>query len=122
MLFLEPLNRYEDAVLNTLLEAVSVIEEVGSPLIRVMPDFFHMNIEEADLGASLRASANHIGHLHLADSNRRLPGLGHTDFASAFAVLANIGYRGALAIECRVTGDPNVALPQALAFLRRAAG
>ena len=121
-LLLEPLNRYEDAVLNTLAEAVAVIEEVGSPAIRLMPDFFHMNIEEADIAASLRDSAQYIGHLHLADSNRRLPGLGHTDFVSGFAVLQAVGYDGALAIECRVTGDPHVELPRALAFLRRAAG
>ncbi|HSH79812.1 MAG TPA: sugar phosphate isomerase/epimerase family protein [Herpetosiphonaceae bacterium] len=122
LLLLEPLNRYEDGVLNTLAEAVSVIEELGSPAVRLMPDFFHMNIEEADIPASLRAAGRHTAHVHLADSNRRLPGLGHTDFAPGFAALREVGFDGALAIECRVTGDPYEALPHALRFLRRAAG
>jgi sugar phosphate isomerase/epimerase len=121
-LLLEPLNRYEDRVLNTLAEAVSIIEEMNSPHIRLMPDFFHMNIEEADIAASLRQHMAYIGQIHLADSNRSLPGLGHTDFAAGFAVLKAAGYSGMLAMECRVKGDPLVALPQALAFLRRAAG
>ena len=87
-----------------------------------MPDFFHMNIEEADIAESLRAAGKHIAHVHLADSNRRLPGLGHTDFASGFAALRDTGFDGTLAIECRVTGDPEEVLPHALQFLRRAAG
>ncbi|HBY98294.1 MAG: sugar phosphate isomerase/epimerase [Ardenticatenaceae bacterium] len=120
-LLLEPLNRYVDRVLNSLEEAVSVIEEIGSPVIRLIPDFFHMNIEEADIAASLRRHAAHIGHVHLSDSNRLLPGRGHIDFASGFAALRDAGYDGAFAIECRVTGDPEELLPQALAFLRRAA-
>lgn len=120
-LLLEPLNRYEDGALNTVAEGVALIEEVGSPAIKLIPDFFHMNIEEADIAASLRAAAPHIGHVHLGDSNRQLPGLGHTDFRSGFAALKEAGYTGALAIECRVTGDPAVALPRSLAFLREAA-
>lgn len=121
-LLLEPLNRYVDRVLNTLEEAVAVIEAIGSPIIRLIPDFYHMNIEEADIPASLRRYAAHIGHVHLSDSNRLLPGLGHIDFTAGFAALRDTGYDGAFAIECRVTGDPEESLPQALAFLRRVAG
>ena len=120
-LLLEPLNRYEDGALNTVAEGVALIEEVGNPAIKLIPDFFHMNIEEADIAQSLRDAAPHIGHIHLGDSNRQLPGQGHTDFRSGFAALRDVGYTGALAMECRVTGDPNVALPRALAFLREAA-
>ncbi|HEX6384942.1 MAG TPA: sugar phosphate isomerase/epimerase family protein [Anaerolineae bacterium] len=120
-LLLEPLNRYEDRVLNTLAEAVSVIEEVDSPAVRLMPDFFHMNIEEADIPASLRRRAQYISHVHLADSNRQLPGHGHTDFAGGFAALQETGYQGWLAIESRVSGDPMEVLPQTFAFLRKQA-
>ncbi len=86
-----------------------------------MPDFFHMNVEGSNIVASLVAAARHIGHVHLADSNRLLPRLGHTDFAAGFAALKHSGYDGALAIECRVTGNPVVELPRALDFLRTAA-
>ena len=120
-LLLEPLNRYVDRVLNTLSEAVSVIEAVGSPHVRLIPDTFHMNIEEADPPASLRASAAHLGHVHLSDSNRLLPGQGHVDWAGLFATLREIGYAGALAIECKPPEDPQRALPDTLAFIQNAA-
>jgi sugar phosphate isomerase/epimerase len=120
-LLLEPLNRYEDGALNTVAEGIALIEEVGSPIIKLIPDFFHMNIEEANIADSLRTAAPYIGHVHLGDSNRLLPGLGHIDFRSGFAALMEAGYTGALAIECRVTGDPAIELPRTLAFLRAAA-
>ncbi len=119
VLYLEPLNRYEDRVLNTLAEARVVIDTLPSPHLKLMPDFFHMSIEEADIGASLRKQAAVIGHLHLADSNRQLPGQGHTDWAGSFEALRAIGYHGALAIECKPPADPQAAFPLALHFLRQ---
>ena len=52
-LFLEPLNRYEDYLINTLADAVSVVEEVGSPGVAVIADTYHMSIEEADCAQSI---------------------------------------------------------------------
>jgi sugar phosphate isomerase/epimerase len=49
-----------------------------------MADVFHMNIEEDSIAAALRAHAEHIVHVHLADSHRREPGSGHLDFAAVF--------------------------------------
>lgn len=118
-LYLEPLNRYEDRVLNTLAEARAIIDAVGHPQLKLIPDFFHMNVEEADIPASLREHAAVIGHLHLADSNRQLPGEGHTDWATVFAALRDVGYQGALAIECKPPADSQTAFPAALRFLRR---
>lgn len=118
-LLLEPLNRYVDRVLNTLAEAVAVIQAVGSPHIRLLPDLFHMNIEEADICASLRENAPFIGHIHLSDSNRLLPGQGHIPWTAVFATLRAAGYAGAFAIECRILDDPAEALPRALAFLKK---
>lgn len=117
-LLLEPLNRYVDRVVNTMAEAASVIDEVGSPHVRMVPDLFHASIEEADVAGSLEAHAAHVGHVHLSDSNRLLPGEGHTDFAAAFAALERGGYRGAMAIECRIPGDVEAGLARARAFLR----
>jgi sugar phosphate isomerase/epimerase len=82
-----------------------------------MADLFHMNIEEADIAASLRAAAPLVAHLHFADSSRLEPGTGHTDFAKALAALPE--FTGWGAIECRLSGPPDTALPTALAYLRR---
>ena len=45
---LEPLNRYEDHMVNTLGQAVALCERIGSPALGVAADTYHMNIEEAD--------------------------------------------------------------------------
>ena len=65
-----------------------------------------MNVEEADIPASLRSAARHLRHVHLADSNRQMPGRGHTDFVSGFRALRDIGYEGFAALECRVAEPP----------------
>ena len=118
-LFLEPLNRYVDRVVNTVGEAASIIETLGSPHVRIVPDFYHMNIEEADIGATLRQYAPLIGHVHLSDSNRGIPGQGHVDFASGLAALRESGWDGVLAIEATPPADPDTAFRQALALVRQ---
>lgn len=117
-LLLEPLNRYVDRVLNSLAEAASVIDEIGSPHVRMVPDLFHMNIEEADPYVSLERYGAYLAHVHLSDSNRLLPGRGHTDFARAFAALRRAGYEGWVAIECRIEGDAELELRESVAHLR----
>jgi sugar phosphate isomerase/epimerase len=122
VLILELLNRYETHLLHTLQDAVEVCQAVGSPYVQTMADLFHMSIEEADIPASIEKAGEHIYHVHLADSNRKLPGLGHTDFAAA---LKGIGYDKYMTLEC---GEPSQnaplkgyyaqELPRSLDFLR----
>ena len=113
----EPLNRYEMHLLNSLADAVGIARQVASPAVKIMADFFHMNIEEDDLAASIRTAGDWIAHVHLADSQRRQPGTGQLDFVSAFRALREIGYGGAMALECRVRGDPAEALRKCVRFL-----
>jgi sugar phosphate isomerase/epimerase len=101
-LLLEPLNRYEARFPQNLAEGCAICEEVDSPGLRLMGDFFHMSIEEADIAASLRAARAYLRHIHLADSNRLLPGLGHTEFVAPFRALHQIGFDGFGALECGV--------------------
>ncbi len=108
---LEPLNRYETHLLKTLQDAAGICEKIGSPHIKIIADFFHMSIEEASMPHAIEKAAKHIAHVHLADSNRLLPGLGHTDFKSGFNALKNIGYTGYMSLEC---GNPNTDKMQGL--------
>lgn len=117
-LLLEPLNRYETHFIRRLEQAVAVCEKVAHPHLKVMADFFHMSIEEADIPAAIRQARAWLAHVHLADSNRLLPGQGHTDFRSGFAALKEIGYTGYMALECGVAGDPAAELPKAAQFLK----
>jgi len=117
-ILLEPLNRYETHFVNRLEQAVRICDEVAMEHVRLMADFFHMNIEEADIAASLREASKYLMHIHLADSNRWLPGFGHTDFKPAFRVLKEIGYEHFMAMECRVPEPKEESLKKSLEYLR----
>jgi sugar phosphate isomerase/epimerase len=117
-LLFEPLNRYEDHMVNTLDQAVELCQATGLDSVKVVADLFHMNIEEDDVAASIRRAAPFLGHVQLGDSNRLQPGAGHLDWAAALAALAEVGFDGYLAMECRLRGAPEVVLPEVAAFLR----
>lgn len=116
-LFLEPLNRYEAYLVNRLDQGVAIAREAG-PAVGVMADFFHMNIEERDIAASIRMAGHRVVYVHVADSNRLQPGRGHLDFRTGFAALKEAGYDGWLTIESRVDGPFDEAIRETAAFLR----
>ncbi len=118
VVLLEALNRYEDHMVNTLAAAASIVRQVGSPAVRVLGDTYHMNVEEADLGAALRDVADVLGAVHLSDSNRFEPGAGHLPFAAVVETLRGLPFSGLLSVECRLSGDAATAVPACGAFLR----
>lgn len=103
----EILNRYESHQVRTVAEGLALLDRVGAANLSLLPDAYHMNIEESDPAAALRAGAGRIGLYHLADSNRGAVGEGHVDFAAQFAALDAIGYAGPLIVEPAAPGpDP----------------
>jgi sugar phosphate isomerase/epimerase len=118
-IFTEPLNRYEAYIVNRIEQGAEIARDAGKP-VATMADFFHMNIEEADIAESIRINGDHIAYVHVADSNRAQPGKGHLDFRPGFAALKEIGYDGWLGIECsRIIGDYADAIRESVAFIRR---
>jgi sugar phosphate isomerase/epimerase len=115
----EPLNRYETHWINRLEQAVDIVRRINSDYIRIMGDFFHMSIEEVDIPAAIKKAGKYLSHIHLADSNRILPGMGHTDFEAGFAALKSIGFKHYMALECGIPGDPSVLLPKTAQHLRK---
>jgi len=116
---LEPLNRYETHFMRRLEQAVEVCKAVGREHVKIMADFFHMSIEESNIPSSLEKAADFVVHIHLADSNRLLPGYGHTDFKSGFTALKKAGYKHFMALECGVRGDPEIELPKCAKYLKK---
>src|SRR5436305_2109057 len=106
-LFFEPLNRYETNLVNTIGDGVKLLGSLSTRNVKLLADLFHMNIEELDLPAAIRAGASHIGHLHLADSNRRPAGCGHTDFRPISTALRDIGYAGYVSADGFPYPDPD---------------
>ncbi len=96
---IEATNRYESSVANNLAGTVELIDKLGSPMLRVLPDTFHMNIEEADSKGALEASAGYYDSVHISENNRLFPGFGAVQFDGIIATLKKIGFRGGLAIE-----------------------
>ncbi len=115
---IEPVNRYESDFLNTLEDAVAVIEGINHPRLGVLADTFHMNIEEISIEGSLIRAAPYLRHVHVADSNRRPPGMGHLDFRGILETLGTIGYQGYLSAESLPYPDPAGAARQTVDHLR----
>ena len=98
-LTLECWNRYGTYMLNRLNEGARMWRETGLSNGGIMADTFHMNIEEHSIPGAIRTAGNLLNHVHLSDSNRLAPGLGHVDFEEVLKALREVGYRGGLAYE-----------------------
>jgi len=115
-LFLEPINRYESFCFNQVREAAEVCDMVHSPNLSLLLDTFHMNIEEDSMSETLIKYDSLIGYIHLADSNRLVPGLGHIDFPELLRTLQMVGYDGFLSLECFIRNSQE--LIEARDFIR----
>jgi len=117
-LVLEPVNRYEINFINNLEEGTKLMQKVNKPNMKLMPDVFHMNIEDATIGGELAKNIDHIFYIHLADSNRLAPGWGHIDFTDIFENLKMKNYPGWLSVEILPKPDPYSAAKQAINYLK----
>jgi sugar phosphate isomerase/epimerase len=119
-LLFEPLNRYETNFVNTVEAGLELIKKSGSDNVRLLCDLFHMNIEEKDMAESLRRAGKLVGHVHLADSNRRAAGGGHTEFGPIAKALRDIGYDGFVSAEAMAgPGGPEEAAKMTMAAFRK---
>lgn len=98
-LTLEAWNRYETYLINRLDQALAMVTDINLPNVGVMADTFHMNIEEADMGAAIRNVGDKLFYVHIADSNRAAPGRGHIDFKEIAQALSDINYSGWVSME-----------------------
>jgi sugar phosphate isomerase/epimerase len=118
ILLLEPVNRYETTVINSVDEGLELIEKLGSMHLKLLPDTFHMNIEERSMEDSIIRAGSHLGYIHFADSNRLAPGWGHIDFPQVLASLEKIGYNGPIGIEVLPKPDDYQAAEQAIRYMK----
>lgn len=95
----EPVNRYESYMVNTLDQAAALIEKAGGKKMFVHMDTFHMNIEEPDITAAIGRNSSLLGYAHVAESHRGALGTGNFDLGAYFRALAAAGYAGDLTFE-----------------------
>jgi len=118
-LAVEPINRYETTLINSVEQGLALIQRVGADNLGLLLDTFHMNIEEPDILASIRACGERIYHFHVADSNRWYPGAGHLDFKAILAALQGAGYQGWVSGEFLPLPDAETAAREGIAYLRQ---
>ncbi len=101
LLTIEPINRYEVGLVNSVAEAIALAERIDHPACRVMGDTFHMQIEEGDgiPNAIRRAGHFWFQHLHVADNTREAPGMGTMPWREILRALHDIEFEGGVSLE-----------------------
>jgi len=117
-ILIEPLNRYESTMVNTLKEAIKLKNELCSKKVGVMADTFHMNIEEKSIYDSIIEADGYLEHIHIADSNRLAPGDGHLDFNRVMIALDKIGYCSFLSAEILPFPNPREAAERTVKYIK----
>ncbi|MYZ38142.1 MULTISPECIES: sugar phosphate isomerase/epimerase [unclassified Streptomyces] len=132
----EPLNRYETALLNTVGQTLAALDGLDASVIGIALDTYHQNIEERGLPAAVHEAGSRIVHVQVCANDRGTPGADHLDWAGFLTALDISGYRGALCIESFTAHNDAIAVAasvwrplaptqdgiatEGLAFLRRA--
>ncbi len=97
VLLLEAINRYETNLFNTVASCNEYVKAMKSSHLKILPDTYHMNIEERSFHDALHEVSDAVGAIHCADNNRLAPGMGHIDFRSILSqvkTFKNLQYIG----------------------------
>jgi D-psicose/D-tagatose/L-ribulose 3-epimerase len=108
-LAVEPLNRYETSLVNTVDQGLALIEALDHPAAGLLLDTFHLNIEEKRPADAARQAAGHIAHVHACGTDRGAPGTDSFDWPDFLAALDEAGYRGPLCIESFTSANEVIA-------------
>ena len=93
----------ETDLVNTVASGLDLIDRVGAENLGLLLDTFHMNIEEADIGAAIRQANASYFPFSCRRFQPRAPGGGYLDFKSILHGLSEAGYRGYLSGEFYAT-------------------
>ena len=104
-IFFEAINHNETNIANSAADAAELIKATGSPAIKLLLDTFHLDIEESSSAAAIEKHLPLLGHFHLADRNRGVPGTVRIDFGGIVRSLLENGYDGAMTVEIPLIPD-----------------
>jgi D-psicose/D-tagatose/L-ribulose 3-epimerase len=105
----EPLNRYETSVLNTVDQTLLALDGLPAEGCGIALDVYHLNIEERDIPAAIRRAGRRIVHVQVCANDRGAPGADHLDWPGILAALDDSGYDGPLAIESFTAENATIA-------------
>jgi len=95
----EPLNRYETSVLNTVEQALEALGPLLGPGCGILLDTYHQNIEERSVPAAVALAGPHVAGVQVCANDRGAPGSDHLDWPAILQALNATGYAGPLCIE-----------------------
>ncbi len=98
-LAVEPLNRYETSLLNTVEQSLDALQPLLGRGVGLALDTYHLNIEEKKPAEAIRATGSALAHVQVCGSDRGAVGDDHTDWPEILRALDDIDYTGALALE-----------------------
>jgi D-psicose/D-tagatose/L-ribulose 3-epimerase len=113
---IEPLNRYETSLVNTVEQALTALDGLLGPGLGLALDTYHLNIEERSSADAVRLAGEHLAHVQVCGNDRGSPGGDQTDWQALVAALDEVGYAGPLNIES-FTAD-NAAIATAASIWR----
>ncbi|HEY1400391.1 MAG TPA: TIM barrel protein [Terriglobales bacterium] len=112
-LLLENIDQEENPkyYLTSVAEGFEIIRQVNHPRVKFLYDFYHEQISEGNLIEKLEKNIEQVGLIHVADvPGRHEPGTGEINYASIYRKLAQLNYRGYVAMEFEPAGDPAASL------------
>jgi len=98
----EPFNRVNhlNHLLNGSQPALPIVRSVNSPRIKLLWDFYHMQLEDGDLIEKFNAGADWIAHVQIGDvPGRHQPGTGEVNHTNLLRAVRAAGYSGAIGLE-----------------------
>ncbi len=108
-LAIEPLNRFETDVVNTVDEGLYLIDKIGGGPFGFLLDMFHMNIEEKSFSTAIKKAGSRLFDFHVCANNRGTPGEDHFDWKLIAKSLKKIDYKGPIVIESFTSGVKEIA-------------
>jgi sugar phosphate isomerase/epimerase len=96
---IEPLNKKESNIFNSVPEAVKFARKINRKSIQVLADFYHMDEEQEPL-QNIVTMKEYVKHIHVADTGRLAPGTGQYPYQAFTNSLKRANYSGRVSIEC----------------------
>jgi len=100
-ILVEPLDKTQTDVTNTLAEAVEVIKKVDHPAIQTMFDFHNTPDETEPFDVLIRKYYDYIHHIHVQEMDGRHLGTGDAvdTFVQGFQTLKDLGFNEWVSLE-----------------------
>ena len=116
-IWLEPLNRREDTLINTQKQGAAVIEQVGHPSLGLVCDIYHVACNE-EPPEDLLETTKLVKHGHIAEKQGRMwPGCNKYDFIPYLKAMKKAGFSGTMSMECKWKNFSEE-LPHSLNYLK----